>query len=106
MTFLLDHDVPEDLSYPLEALGHGVVRLRDVLPPTAKDEEVLERAASQQHVLITCNRDDFIGLAKTRPHHGIIVLIRRKSRMAERVALVNLLDRAGDAGVVGNINFA
>lgn len=106
MTFLLDHDVPEDLSYSLEALGHGVVRLRDVLPPAAKDEEVLGRAASNQHVLITCNRDDFIGLAKNRSHHGIIVLIRRKSRMAERVALVNLLDRAGDAGIVGNINFA
>lgn len=32
MTFLLDHDAPEDLPYSLEALGHGVVRLRDVLP--------------------------------------------------------------------------
>ena len=71
MTFLLDHDVPEDLSYSLEALGHGVVRLRDVLPPTAKDEEVLERAASHQQVLITCNRDDFIGLASGSQYGGV-----------------------------------
>lgn len=106
MTFRLDHDVPEDLSYSLEALGHRVVRLRDVMPPTAKDEDVLQRAASHHHVLITCNRDDFVGPAKTQPHHGTIVLIRRKTRIAERVALVNLLDRAGDTGIVENINFA
>lgn len=106
MTFFLDHDVPEELSYSLEALGHGVVRLRDVMPPTATDEEVLHRAASHRDVLITCNRDDFLGLAKARPHAGIIILIRRRTRVAERVALVNLLDRAGEAGIVGNINFA
>jgi hypothetical protein len=29
--FLLDHDVPEDLIYLLQELGHHVVRLRDVL---------------------------------------------------------------------------
>jgi hypothetical protein len=26
--FLLDHDVPDDLSYLLEQLGHGVTLLR------------------------------------------------------------------------------
>jgi hypothetical protein len=30
--FLLDHDVPDDLTYLLHELGHDVVRLRDVLP--------------------------------------------------------------------------
>jgi hypothetical protein len=29
--FLLDHDVPEDLSYLLEELGHEVVFLRKAL---------------------------------------------------------------------------
>jgi DNA-binding protein Fis len=29
--FLLDHDVPEDLTYLLQELGHEVLRLRDVL---------------------------------------------------------------------------
>jgi hypothetical protein len=36
--FLLDHDIPEDLSYLLEQLGHEVALLRDVLPPNALDE--------------------------------------------------------------------
>jgi hypothetical protein len=45
-------------------------------------------------------------LAKRQPHHGIVVIIRRKTRAAERAALFRLLERAGDAGLQGNINFA
>jgi len=36
----------------------------------------------------------------------LIVLFRRKSRTADRVALVRLLEKAGDQGVANNINFA
>ena len=32
MTFLLDHDTPDDLAYSLRTLNHGVVYLRNVLP--------------------------------------------------------------------------
>jgi len=42
--FLLDHDVPEDLSYLLGQLGHEVTLLRQVLPADASDETVLEYA--------------------------------------------------------------
>ena len=31
MKFLLDHDVPEDLTYLLQELGHEFLRVRDVL---------------------------------------------------------------------------
>ena len=37
---------------------------------------------------------------------GIIVLIRRKTRAAERAALIRLLDKAGETGIRKNINFA
>ena len=63
-------------------------------------------AAGHGHVMITCNRDDFLALAPAIGHAGIIVLIRRKSRIAERAALVQLLDKAGKEGIEGNINFA
>lgn len=106
MTFLLDHDVPDDLGYSLLALGHTTVHVRDVLPITAPDTDVLRYANEQGYVLLTCNRDDFLELARTNPHAGIIVVIRRKTRAAERAALVQLLDRAGDVGILGNINFA
>ena len=106
MTFLFDHDVPDDLSYSLEALGHKVTRLRDVLHRQVIDEAVLAHAYEQNCVLITCNRDDFLRLAQTQPHRGIIILIRRHTRMAERAALIRLLDSAGESGIANNINFA
>jgi hypothetical protein len=49
---------------------------------------------------------DYLTLAPSQPHCGIIILIRRKSRVAERAALVRLLDSAGESGIANNINFA
>jgi hypothetical protein len=43
--FLFDHDVPEDLTYLLQELGHDVVRLRDVLQQEAAEGRAAERAA-------------------------------------------------------------
>jgi hypothetical protein len=34
MTFFFDHNVPEDSDFALEAMGHQVIRLREVLPTT------------------------------------------------------------------------
>jgi predicted nuclease of predicted toxin-antitoxin system len=42
--FLLDHDVPEDLTYLLQELGHEFLRLREVLPQEATDSLVLQFA--------------------------------------------------------------
>lgn len=44
MNFLLDHDVPDDVVYSLVALGHGVLKLRDAVPATTPDAEVLRTA--------------------------------------------------------------
>ena len=106
MKFLLDHDVPEDIVFSLLTLGHDVVRLREVLPATSGDEEVLNFARAQDCVVISCNRDDFLTLGAQTEHPGIIVLVRRRSRAMERAALVHLLDSAGEVGIRGNINFA
>ena len=78
----------------------------NVGPPDAADSVVLQFAHAHGCLLVTCNRDDFIELAQRQPHHGIVVIIRRKTRAAERAALFRLLERAGDAGLQGNINFA
>lgn len=106
MKFLFDHDVPDDCAFALEALGHQVVKLREARSTTASDDEVLRLASEQDRVLITCNRDDFLAAASRVPHHGIIILVRRKSRALERAAVVRLLDSAGDSGLRDNINFA
>jgi len=55
---------------------------------------------------MTCNRDDFLKLAGTQPHRGIIIDIRRKTRAEERAALLRLLEKAGETSVRDNINFA
>ena len=106
MRFLLDQDVPEDLTYLLRELNHEVLRLCDVLPPEAADSAVLASAHERDCLLLTCNRDDFLKLAETKRHRGIIVIIRRKTRAAERAALLRLLERAGEGGLRDNINFA
>ena len=106
MRFLFDHDVPDDAAFSLETMGHDVIKLRELLSITTPDDEVLRVAGERDCVLITCNRDDFLAAAERVAHHGIIILIRRKSRALERAALVRLLDSAGESGLRDNINFA
>lgn len=106
MKFLLDHDVPDDIAFALSPLGHEVFKLREVLPRTAPDEEVLRAAVERDCVLVTCDRDDFLAIAGNVGHPGLIILVRRRSRALERAALLRLLDGAGEVGLQGNINFA
>ena len=106
MKFLLDHDVPDDLSYLLEELNHEVTLLRKALPGDSSDEAVLQFAQERGCVLLTCNRNDFLLLATARPHHGIVIVIRRRTRADERAALFRLLERAGETGLRNNVNFA
>ena len=83
MTFFFDHDVPEDAAFALEAMGHQVVRLRQVLPTTTKDDEVFRYANANDFILVTCNRDDFLSLISDAPFSGLIVLVRRPRRALE-----------------------
>jgi predicted nuclease of predicted toxin-antitoxin system len=104
--FLLDHDVPDDLSYLLAELGHDVTLLRKALPSDSSDEAVFAFAQEAGCILLTCNRDDFLHLAATEQHHGIVIVIRRRTRGEERAALFRLLDRASEPGLTNNVNFA
>lgn len=107
MNFLLDQDVPDELSYLLGHLGHRVRRVREWLPPEAPDTVVLDYAFQHGLIVITCNRDDVLLLARERPHHGVVIVIRRRSRAAERAALLlRLVESDGEVGLVDNINFA
>lgn len=106
MNFFLDHDVPADIGRVLRLKGHGVEFLRDVLPKETPDVDAMRYASRNQQVMVTCNRDDFLDLARTEPHSGIIVLIRRGTRVAECAAVLRLLDNAGESGITNNINYA
>lgn len=106
MIFLLDQDVPEAIARVIQQTGHEVRRLRELLPVDSTDEAVLALAHTHGAVLVTCNRDDFLAMAKATPHAGIIVLIRRRSRMAECSHFLRLLQAAGENGLRNNVNFA
>jgi predicted nuclease of predicted toxin-antitoxin system len=75
MRFILDQDVPDTIARIIQQGGHEALRLREVLPVESTDEEVLAFAHVRESLLDTCNRDDFVALAKTKPHAGIIILV-------------------------------
>jgi predicted nuclease of predicted toxin-antitoxin system len=111
MKFLLDHDVPDEVEQLLRYWKHEVRRLREVLPVTAADVAVFEWAQREQRIIISCNRNHFLELArqavsKDQPFAGLIILIRRRTRQSECAHLLSLLRRAGDSGVSGNVNLA
>jgi len=85
---------------------HEVILLRKVLPITALDSEVFAYACEKGIFMVTCNRDDFLELAKERSHPGLVILIRRRTHQAEAAHLLKLIENAGEEGLRGNINFA
>lgn len=107
MKFLLDHDVPQNISYLLQHWGHETAVLRNVLDITTADEDLFAYVREHNLVLITCNRNHFLVLAgDTVDHPGVIILIRRRTRHMECARIHALLAKAGESGIVGNINFA
>lgn len=106
MIFFLDQDVPDDLAHWLRHRGHKVTCLREELPGTTLDRDVLAWAHTHGAILVTCNRDDFLTLRPEGEHPGIVILIRRRTRQAEIAGMQILLAKAGEQGLVNNINFA
>ena len=106
MNFFLDHDVPAELGRMLRLKGHEVQILREILPQETDDLSALRHAAGKGMIIITCNRDDFLKLAESELHAGIIILVRRRTRIAECASVLRLINRAGESGIRNNINFA
>ena len=106
MQFLLDNDVPDAIARVLVEAGHGVLLLRDAMPIDSSDEAVFDYAVAKGLLLITCNRDHFMPLARGRRHSGLIILVRRQSRRAECAKLLRLVESATETGLTANINFA
>jgi predicted nuclease of predicted toxin-antitoxin system len=104
--FLLDNDVPDRIADLLRKAGYSIVKLRELLPITTDDLAVFTHASEHGLILVTCNRDDFLPLATGGGHPGVIFLIRREGRTSEGAHLLRLIERAGESGLTGNINFA
>jgi predicted nuclease of predicted toxin-antitoxin system len=111
MKFLLDHDVPDEVEQLLRYWKHDVQRLREILPVTTPDQAVFDFAQREKRIIISCNRNHFLQLArdavlKAQSFAGLIILIRRRTRQSECAHLLLLLRRAEESGISSNINLA
>ena len=90
----------------MQQAGHEISLVTETLGVRTDDVDVWQHAVETQSIVLTCNRQDFLELAGTAPATGLIVLNRRRTRVAECQHLLALLARAGETGLKGNINFA
>jgi len=86
--------------------AHDVALVAEVLGVRTDDVDIWHHAVRTQAIVVTCNRQDFLALAGTAPETGVIILNRRRTRQAECRNVLELLGRAGESGLNGNINFA
>ncbi len=106
MRFLIDEDVAIEVARSLKQAGHEVWLVPEVLGNRTDDIEIWRYAARNEAIVVTCNRQDFLQLAGQEPGTGLIILNRRRTRMAECTHILHLLATAGETGLKGNINFA
>ena len=86
MNFLVDRCAGRRLTQWLQSQGHDALDARD-LGPDPGDRALLERAVSENRILITMDKDfgELIHLHE-RPHTGLLRL--PEVRMAQRITLV------------------
>ena len=106
MRFLIDNNLSPLLAERLKAAGHDALHVRDVGLQAATDSVVLERARTDDRVLISADTDFGTLLARSHAIGPSILLIRRLAgrRAADQFAIIqaNLVSVADDlaAGAV------
>ena len=91
MKFLVDESTGTSVAEYLRRAGHDVVAVAEDMPGAA-DRAVLERARSENRVLIT-NDKDFGELVFERgwTHEGILLLRLRDERSANKIQMVQIV---------------
>ena len=106
MRFLLDEDLTPSIAEIARGLGLDAVSVHEIGRRGFEDEEQLRFAASQQRILVTRNRDDFLRLMalffQTGEFHPglLIVPYSLPNHRPERIAhaLKRWRERPGDPG--------
>jgi predicted nuclease of predicted toxin-antitoxin system len=104
--FLVDEDVAVEVARCLRNAGHEVALVAEVLGVQTDDVDIWHFAVRTESVVVTCNRQDFLALAGTAPETGVIILNRRRTRVAECQHILRLLSATSETGLQTNINFA
>ncbi len=75
MKFLLDAQLPKQLTLALQSAGHDALHTLDLpLGNTTPDENIMEVAADEQHIVMTKDRDFVTSfLLHQRPPHLLLL---------------------------------
>lgn len=86
-----DEQFPREVSELLQTMGHDILTVQEAgnVNLGIPDEEVLAFAVSDNRIVLTLNRQDFMRLHKAKPNHiGIVVCTNdtNRTRMATRIS--------------------
>ncbi|MBC8070072.1 MAG: DUF5615 family PIN-like protein [Deltaproteobacteria bacterium] len=107
MRLYADENFPRASVEALRGLGHDVLTAAEAghANIATPDEDVLSYAAAEERAVVTLNRRDFIRLARTIEHHGVIVCTANPDHvdLAQRIH-AELADRSTLRGELMRIN--
>ena len=106
MKFLVDQNRSPRLAQLLCEAGHDAVHTLDIGLEAAEDRDVLDRARSEQRIVISGDTDFGALLALARESSPSVILFRQRTRRRAELqasALLRNLDSIADALVAGAV---
>lgn len=99
--FLLDEHVPHAIAHGLRLRGVDVLTANEANLLATPDEQIVEYALNNQLVIFTQD-DDFLSIASTFNHGGIVYSKQGKRSIGEIVQFLKLLSECLEVSEMAN----